>query len=391
MIDYSVRAEYDRLNAVRVHTPGLELWSGGVDPAPNLFDAHVPPDGARREHTRLVQTLESAGVEVHQLADDLPADVLDALVNEYATVPDEIDLDEALETFDAREKLQLALARVELNRQSDTATSVGIDRPISNLFFQRDTTLLGDRGPVLCEMYESVRQPEIPIVRRAWEALGAEFVHEMTGEPLEGGEFLPAGEFALLGVSAEIEGREVVIRTSYDAGTQLLDHDAVGYDEVGLVRAPLEADRRLREEHNTGSRVLHLLGWCNIAAEDLEVLDSTLAQHATVDVFVKGTDGYAFDHSTTVFSYLKEKGFDIVDVSPSERWVTNFLTTEDGSIVPLYEPDANDEYRPENNPTIERLKERGIEILPEGEGLPVGALTKGAGGIHCMTTPLNRG
>lgn len=390
MTDYSVRAEYDQLNAVRVHTPGLELWSGGMDPAPNLFDAHVPPDSARREHTRLIQVLESAGVEVHQLADDLAADVLDALVREYATVPDEIDLDEALETFDAREKLQLALARVELDRQPDAATSVGIDRPISNLFFQRDTTLLGDRGPVLCEMYESVRQPEIPIVRRAWEALGTEFVHEMTDEPLEGGEFLPAGEFALLGVSAEIEGREVVIRTSYDAGTQLLDHDAVGYDEVGLVRAPLEADRRLRADHDTGSRVLHLLGWCNIAAEQLAVLDTTLARHATVDVFVKRTDGYTFDHSTTVLAYLDEKGFDIVDVSPAERWVTNFLTIEDGSIIPLYEPDVNNEYRPENNPTIERLKERGVEILPEGEGLPVGALTKGAGGIHCMTTPLSR-
>lgn len=391
MTDYSVRAEYDRLNAVRVHTPGLELWSGGVDPAPNLFDAHVPPDSARREHTRLIQTLESAGVEVHQLADDLPADVLDALVSEYATVPDEIDLGEALETFDAREKLQLALARVRFDRHSDAATSVGINRPISNLFFQRDTTVLGDRGPILCEMYESVRQPEIPIVRRAWEALGAEFVHEMTDEPLEGGEFLPAGEFALLGVSAEIEGREVVIRTSYDAGTQLLGHEAVGYDEVGLVRAPLEADRRLREEHGTGSRVLHLLGWCNIAAEGLAVLDTDLARHATVDVFVKDTDGYTFDHSTTVLAYLDAKGFDIIDVSPTERWVTNFLTIEDGCIVPLYEPDVNNEYCPENNPTIERLKERGIEVLPEGEGLPVGALTKGAGGIHCMTTPLSRG
>jgi arginine deiminase len=392
MTDYSVRAEYDPLNAVRVHTPGLELWSGGVDPAPNLFDTYLPPDRARREHKRLVQTLDAAGVEVHQLADDLAsADMLDALVTKYATVPDEIDIDSVLTTFDAREKLQLALTKAQLDRHPNAATSVQLSRPISNLFFQRDTTVLGDRGPILCEMYEPVRQPEIPIVRKAWEALGVEFIHEMNGEPLEGGEFLPAGEFALLGVSAEIDGDEVVIRTSYDAGTQFLDHDAVGYDEVGLVRAPLETDRRLREKHDTGSRVLHLLGWCNIAADGLAVLDTTLAQHATVDVYVKGSDGYTFDHATTVLAYLDAKDFDIVDVSPTERWVTNFLTIEDGCIVPLYEPDANNEYHPENNPTIERLKERGIEVLPEGEGLPVGALTKGAGGIHCMTTPLSRG
>jgi arginine deiminase len=34
----TVRAEFDPLSSVRVHTPGLELWSGGVDPEPNLFD-----------------------------------------------------------------------------------------------------------------------------------------------------------------------------------------------------------------------------------------------------------------------------------------------------------------------------------------------------------------
>ncbi|PSQ12483.1 hypothetical protein BRC93_01900 [Halobacteriales archaeon QS_5_70_15] len=255
MTEHTVRAEFEPLNAVRVHTPGLELWGGSVDPGPHLFDAHVPPERARGEHERLVSTLESTGVEVHRLAEDLAAGGhLDALVAEYATVPEEVDLDAMLDAWDPREKLQLVLSRARLERHPDAATSLHVERPVSNVFFQRDTTVVGDRGPVLCEMYEPVRKPEIPIVRRAWEAVGGEFAHEMSGEPLEGGEFLPAGEFALLGVSAEVDGEEVVIRTSYDAGTQLLDAGAVGYDEVGLVRAPLEADRRLREEHGIESR-----------------------------------------------------------------------------------------------------------------------------------------
>lgn len=392
MSEYAVRTEFEPLNAVRVHTPGLELWSGSVDPGPNLFEEGVPPDRARREHGRLVESLETAGVEVHQLADDLAAgDHLDALVAEYATVPDEVDLDGMLDAWEPREKLQLVLARVRFERHPDAATSVHVERPVSNTFFQRDTTVVGDRGPILCEMYEPVRKPEVPIVRRAWEAVGAEFVHEMSGEPLEGGEFLPAGEFALLGVSAEVDGEEVVVRTSYDAGRQLLEAGAVGYDEVGLVRAPLEADRRLREEQGTGSRVMHLLGWCNIAAEGLAVLDAELARHATVDVYARDGDGYAFDRSTTTLDYLEDRGYDVVDVSPAERWPTNFLAVDDGRVVPLYEPDADGEYRPENNPTIERLKERGVEVLPDGEGLPRAALTNGAGGVHCMTTPLSRG
>jgi len=392
MNEHAVRAEYEPLNGVRVHTPGLELWSGSVDPGPNLFDVHVPPDQARREHERLVETLETAGVEVHQLAEDLASGgCLDALVAEYVTVPDEVDLEGVLETWEPREKLQLVLARARLERHPDAATSVRVDRPISNTFFQRDTTLVGDRGPVLCEMYEPVRRPEVPIVRRAWEAVGAEFAHEMSGEPLEGGEFLPVGEFALLGVSAEIDGEEEVIRTSYDAGTRLLDSGAVGYDEVGLVRAPLAADRRQRRTHGIESRVMHLLGWCNVAAEGLAVLDTALARHATVDVYARTVDGYEFDRSTDTLDYVETQGYDVVDVSPAERWPTNFLAVEDGRVVPLYEPGPDGDYRPENNPTIERLKERGVEVLPDGEGLPRAALTNGGGGIHCMTCPLGRG
>ncbi|MEF8843213.1 MAG: arginine deiminase family protein [Haloarculaceae archaeon] len=392
MNEHTVRAEFEPLNAVRVHTPGLELWSGSVDPGPNLFDEGVPPDRARREHERLVESLEGAGIEVHQLADDLASGGhLDELVTEYASFPEAVDVAEVLESWVPREKLQLVLSRARFERHPDAATGVHVERPVSNTFFQRDTTMVGDRGPILCEMYEPVRKPEVPIVRRAWEAVGAEFVHEMSGEPLEGGEFLPAGEFALLGVSAEIDGEEVVIRTSYDAGTGLLDAGAVGYDEVGLVRAPLEADRRLREERGGHSRVMHLLGWCNIAAEGLAVVDAELARHATVDVYARDGDGYAFDRSTTTLAYLEDQGFDVVDVSPTERWPTNFLAVDGGRVVPLYEPDADGEYRPEDNPTIERLKERGVEVLPDGEGLPRAALTNGAGGIHCMTTPLSRG
>ncbi|WP_132058674.1 arginine deiminase family protein [Halorussus amylolyticus] len=416
MTDNSVRAEWEPLDAVRVHTPGIELWSGSLDPGPNLFENHVPPDQARAEHERIVAALEDAGVEVHQLADDLEAaGTLDELVRESVSVrtddgDEPADVDGILSNFDAREKLQLALARVTMDRHADDpassdgvpgtdgtgtrspATSLRIDRPISNVYFQRDTTILGDRGPVLCDMYEPVRQPEIPIVRDAWDGVGAEIHYEMSGEPIEGGEFMPAGEFALLGVSAEIDGEERVIRTSYAAGERLMDDGAVGYDEFGLVRAPLEADRRLRREHDAGSRVMHLLGWFNIAAEGLAVLDADLARAAEIDVYEKRGDTYEFDHSTDTLAYVRdEKGFDVIDISWDERWPTNFLAVDDGVVVPLYEPDETGAYRPENNPTIEALKERGVTVLPDGEGLPRAALTNGAGGIHCMTTPIHRG
>jgi arginine deiminase len=392
MTDYTVRAEYDPLDAVRVHEPGLELWSGAVDPGPNLFEDPVPPEQARREHERIVRTLEDAGVEVHHLANDLAtAGVLDSLVRETVRVPDGESLGSALETLDAREKLHLALSRARVERETDAASSVHVERPLSNIYFQRDTTVVGDRGPILCNMRKPVRRPEVPIVREAWEGIGADIVHEVTGEPLEGGEFMPVGEFALLGVSAVVDGEEEIVRTSYEGGRQVLDAGAVGYDEVGLVRAPLEADRRLQEKHGRGERVMHLLGWFNVAAEGLAVLDADLARRAEVDVYVNAGGEYRKDRSLSTLDYVREKGYDVVDVAPSERWPTNFIAVDDGVVVPLYEPDDEGRYRPENNPTIEALKERGVTVLPDGEGIPRAALTSGSGGIHCMTTPLRRG
>lgn len=162
------------------------------------------------------------------------------------------------------------------------------------------------------------------------------------------------------------------------------------FDEVGLVRVPLTADRRHREEHGIGSRLLHLLGWCNIAAEGLAVTDPALAQEATVDVFRKLGDGYAFDRSTSTLDYHRAKGYDVVEVGPEERWAANFLTVDDGTIVPMHRTDEDGEYDPELNGTIERLKERGVTVLPDGEGIPEGVLTSGAGGINCTTVPLER-
>jgi len=389
MPSFTARAEYDRLTHVRAHRPGLELWSGALDPESNLFDAPVPPAQAAREHERMTDALEAAGVEVHLLADDLAeAGALDDLVAEYVDLPDGHDPAAATAEFDARETLELVLSRARLTEGTD-GPNVELRRPISNTLFQSDTVVVGDEGPVLCEMGEPIRQDELPIVRRAWEGLGAEFTHEMS-RPLEGGEFLPADEFALLGVSAEIDGEEAVIRTTYDAGREFLDAGAVGFEEVGLVRAPLAADRRHREEHGTGSRVLHLLGWCNLAAEGLAVTDPTLAEAATVDVFRNTGDGYAFDRSTSTLDYLRGKGYDIVEMGAEERWAANFLTVDDGTIVPMHRTDEDGEYDPDLNGTIERLKERGVTVLPDGEGIPEGVLTRGAGGINCMTVPLER-
>jgi len=408
MPEYAIDAEYDRLDAVRLHTPGIEILSGGLDPASNLFLDGVPPSQARREHRRIEAALEDAGVTVHQLADDLAAGGrLDGMVRETLDGGDaDVDpaaIDRVIETFEPDEKLGLVLGRARLDRHQpegdrtewgrpagSTAPSVTLDRPVSNMYYQCDTTIVGDEGPILCNMYEAVRQPELPFVRAAWEAVGAEMVHEVEGEPIEGGEFVPADGFALVGVSAATDDGEELIRTSRAAGEQLLEAEAVGYDEVGLVRAPLSADRALAEENDTFERTMHLLGWFNVAAEGLAVVHERLAAESTVEVHARTGDGYRHDRSVPFLDYLDSKGYDTVAATYDERWPANFLTIDDGVVLPVYEPDAEGEYDPALNPTIEALRERGVEVVPDGTGLAPEALIRGAGGVRCMSMPMRR-
>jgi arginine deiminase len=407
---YAVDAEYDRLESVRLHTPGIEILGGGLDPAANLFLESVPPAQARREHERIAGALADAGVEVHQLADDVPTRVLDGMVRERVTVEDADGterpeaLEDVVDLFEPREKLGLVLGRATLRghdvadadrtrwgRPGETPSpTVSLERPVSNLYYQCDTSLVGDRGPVLCNMYHAIRQAELPYVRAAWEGVGADVVHEMREEPIEGGEFVPLGEFALVGVSAEIDGEEETIRTSYAAGERLLGSGALGFEEVGLVRAPLSADRNLAREHDTFERTMHLLGWFNVAAEGLAVVYERLAETSIVDVYERTGDGYERDRSVPFLDYLDGKGYDIVAATWEERWPANFLALGDGAVLPVYEADEDGAYDPALNPTIEALKERGVDVVPDGTGLAPEALVRGAGGIRCMSMPMRR-
>ncbi len=392
MPTYSARAEWEPLRAVRVHEPGLETWSGSLDPASNLFEAPLPPEQAARAHQDYVDVLEAAGVTVHRLGSDLAAaGVLDDLVLEYADFGSNADDSAVLDQLDASEKLQLALARATVTETIGGPASVTLETPISNIYFQRDTTILGDRGPILCNMATELRQAELPFVEAAWKAIDADIVHRADSGPIEGGEFLPAGDIAFLGVSGVVDGEEEIIRTSVDAGRDLLKSGALGFEQVGLVRAPIEAERAMRERDGGPSRLMHLLGWFNIAAEGLAVTFREMAEAATVELFERQGDSYQRVATPTLLELLDERGYDVVDADTSERWPTNFVTVDDATVVALHEPGPDGDYRPEDNPTIEALKARGVTVLPDGTGLPNGPLENGAGGFHCMTTPVRRG
>jgi arginine deiminase len=434
MNDYRSEAEFDRLRAVRVHKPGCETFVGGIDPVPNLFRNQTSVDKAQREHERLVETLETNGVTVHHLCDDLAkSDTLDALLASRVRV-DCTDLppDRRATTRDSMwnellalppyEKLQLIGSNATLSRhrngrlgtgeghelsiqRSDT-TSIRFRRPLSNLYFQRDQQILTDEGPVIGSFRSETREAETGIAVKGWEAIGGnprphdgdvEFLRS-TGQTLEGGDFIPAGEFALLGVSAFEGDTEIPIRTTHGAGRTLLEADVMSYDEVGLVHAPREADadEQARKRERTEAvepemEVMHLDTWFNIADEGIAVARKHLVENTDVEVYGKTSTGYEHLHTVGFGEYLAEKDYHVIDVPFDERAVgTNFLTLDAGTIFPIHYPGADGEYDPSRNELIETMRNHGLDIVPDGVGLPLENLRAGYGGVHCVTTPLRR-
>lgn len=404
MVSYQATAEYGTLEAVRVHQPGIETFVGAVDYDTNHFLQPFSLAEAQREHQTLVETLQGEGVEVHQLHEELASTTaLEQLVEQSVTAT---ETDERVETapvaeeiranlnkMTSYERLQAVLMNLNVTRTDGTAitdTAALIENAVTNIYFQRDSQLVTDRGPVVCHPYTEIRRREKPLVTAAWQSLDVDPMYEAGPEPLEGGDFLPLAEFALLAVSAIEDGTETVLRTSYDAGKRLLDSDALGFDEVGLIRAPLETDRRLAAAHGTSFRLMHLDGWVNVPAEGIAVVREDLAAEATVEVFARDGDGYRADREvSSLISYLRQHDYEVIDAPYPERWATNFLTIDDGVVMPIYE--SNDgTYDPAANRTIEAMKDEGIEVVPDGTGLYPDQLTNGGGGIHCMTSPVRR-
>lgn len=467
----SAHAEWDPLQAVRVHLPGIETFVGTLDPEPNLFLEEFSLVEAQHEHLRLVDALE-AGLDaddpVHYLHDDLAASdgLMEGLLSSRVRFDlDELDEDDRVEQRDAlwsrlhrldpHTQLQAIASNAEVVRHRgergeqdpvgsnpnrwDT-TSVRLTQPLTNLYFQRDTQFVTQKGVVLCHMTEPTRKPEVDIARTAWEALDglydvdivadtsrmenhdvSEHVPERddiqsTSVTVEGGDFLPAGEFSLLGVSAKIregaaypaydvdeDDTELVHRTTYAAGHRLLLEDAFGAPEVGLVRAPFEAARDRGTETELDMDIMHLDTWFNFVDDDLAVAHRELLDGTQVDIYRATGDErepYVLDRPDVNFGeYIRDQGFEVVDtvelVDPGHenaaaalKAITNFLTLGPRKILPV-RFDADEEGVMAR--FVETMRtEYDVEIVPEGEGCTIENLRAGYGAVHCMTTPIRR-
>lgn len=352
-VESGVAAEWGRLRTVVVHRPGIEMFFGLLEPFSALYERAFSRHLARREHERLEYVLKNEfSVDVLpfketllDLADRVPS-VREALISAsagevgYSGPADAVKVASAemmknAQFLDSGHFFNILLLRPTIGirpRKGSREIHLHVTErePLANLYFMRDQQAITDRGICLSRMSKPQRERETMLARLFWNSLGIPLVHE-TAAPgtFEGGDFMPMGSFALVGVGD---------RTNKEGARQLLT-SGLGFDEIALVHQP-------RHPLVPGGRedpmiTMHLDTYCNVAANGVVVGSKTLLEQAQVEICHRSGSGYEPEKITgrknreSLFSYLRGKGFDLIDVTTLEQlaYAPNFLCIRDRTIL----------------------------------------------------------
>ncbi|NLA39642.1 MAG: amidinotransferase [Methanomicrobiales archaeon] len=426
-------AEWERLRKVAIHRPGIEMFFGLLEPYAALYERAFSRYEARREHESLEQSLEEEfGVRVLRLKET----IIDAADRDPAVRRRLVDW--AHETVVIRgERREVAEARRSMEQNADALDSQhfftllllnpvievggghaggGVDvrirgqGPLTNLYFMRDQQAMTDCGLVLTRLAKPQRSRETDITRFLWEILGIPIAGAVS-EPgtFEGGDFMPMGDFALIGTGD---------RTNQAGVCQILGC-LMGFDEIGVVHQPghpLIPSRRPDPMID-----MHLDTYFNVAGSGVVIGPEVLLRRAQVDVCHRTSGGYEPSGETlSLYDYIRSKGFSVIDLSILEQlsYAANVLCIRDGVILTVDGErvmkmvlanlerkasldaarygrllnHAEEDYRRIKNsgeffPHKEEFCQHGIEVFP----LRLENLTGGYGGPHCMTCTLERG
>ena len=338
------RAEWENLRHILVHEPGIEVFFALLDPEAHLYERFFSHHEARWEHRQLCDLLHNSfGVRVHHLKTTLmeeaaePGPIRDLLVSlAERRLGNGRPPDRAGSTAGSRSAVPLSgrdpehLFRIAVLNPAvghGKAGQVRLGNPLPNLYFMRDQQAATDRGICMGRMATPERAEEVGITSLGLAALGIEPVHRVGHGRFEGGDFLPAGDFALVGCGS---------RTNPE-GVQDLLGAGIGTGEVAVVREP-----RHPLIHGRDHMVnMHLDTYLNFPKEGVAVGNPALLQEARVTIYRASGDGYErAGPGGNLLEYLGGKGFDLIGITTLEQlcYSTNFLCVKNGACIT---PDAS--------------------------------------------------
>ena len=432
-MDVSVRAEWDRLKTVVLHRPGMEMFFGLLEPYASLYERAFSRDGAVAEHRRLEEVLHyEFGVQVLSLRDtitglaDTVPTVRERLVGACRELVEftgddgermfaELEFEKNIPAHDAGHYFDI----LTMNPKIDVRAGPGIRnidlaitarQPLSNLYYMRDQQAICGNGVILSKMAKPQRAREADLARIFWEATGSPIVTAVNGSgTFEGGDFMPMKEFALVGTGD---------RTNREGVRQILA-SRTGFDEIAVVCQPVHP--LLSGDKNDPMVAMHLDTYFNVASGGVAIGSAMLMKQAKIERYYRDGEAYHREpEETELYSYIREKGFDVIDITTLEQmaYAPNFLCVRDGTILAV-EVDrvarnvlktlaTKAELDPDRYTNLYRQAEKDYRMLKEeGQFFPhkkelyqhdIDAyplsfrnLTGGYGAAHCMTCVVNRG
>lgn len=235
-------------------------------------------------------------------------------------------------------------------------------------YYTRDPLITTAKGVVITRLRLSKRKPENDIVEHALKQIGIKPIYRVQAPgTLEGGDFLPCGDFVLQGQG---------LLTNAEGVRQCLEHKVYGFVEVGVVR----------DERNNMDE-MHLDTYFAMLDKDLAACCDTRLQgdeEPLVDVYVPVGRPNKFSYTlarTVKFSeYLKEKGITVIPFTKREQenFAPNGLLVAPRQFIGVTRSGKAFE---------KRLQKAGVQT----EFISFDALTGGYGGPHCSSQVLVRG
>lgn len=402
----SVTSEIGPLQAVLVHTPGLELEA--VTPGNRedyLYDDLIGLEVSAREHARLKAVLRRFA-EVHEIS-DLLTEVLarpearDYLITRTMDVVPSEPLGEQLAQLPPRAIVKMIIEGTE-EVPGPIATALNetgfVLPPLPNLFFPRDIGMVIGGHAVVGSMRHGVRWTEELLIKTLFAfhpALGNAGILYDGSEERRGNYTLEGGDVHVLRDDLLLLGFSE--RSSPGALDRLADSvfERAGVKDVIVVVMPANPTAihldMLFTHIDRGLCVVYPPAF--IGPERLTVLHRR-----------KGESGVR--EQPDVFTAFARVGLPLEPVlaggerrltQEREQWASgcNFLATAPGVIVSYAR----------NEETLRQLESAGFGITPSAEfleapGLPRGRvaitieggeLVRGGGGPRCMTLPIRRG
>ena len=428
-----INAEWDNLRTLAVHSPGIEMFFGLLDPFASLYERSFNMEDAVREHELFTHTLKhefkintiplkETIISKANKSSLIREDLIDLALNKISYTGDNDEVKRA--EYEARKNRNVMDAdyyfnSVLLNPQVELESGVGTrmirlhvteNEPLSNLYFMRDQQAVTDKGIILSRMQKPQRQREPQLTKLLWNTLKLPLACEIK-EPgtFEGGDFFPMKEFALIGVGD---------RTNMN-GVEQIFNSSVGYDEVGVVHQP--QNTIISSEKNDLMINMHLDTYFNVASNGVAVGCIELLENAEVEVYHRDSNGNYMksDIQSNLKEYILSKGFDIINITTLEylAYASNFLCIKNGTIVSVevervvkdvinnikekasLDPITYGNLLKQIKKDYKRLREEG-QFFPHKKEiyqhdidaftLNLINLTGGYGGAHCMTCALRR-